>query len=229
MTPLVLLPGMMCDARLFAPQIAALSGTHPIHCAPIGGHNTVAEIAANVLANAPPTFALAGLSMGGIVAMEMLAQSPDRIKKIALLDTNALAETDAIKSRREPQIQSVRDGNLSAVMRTEMKPHYLTDGPNRSAILDLCMEMATTLGAEVFIRQSRALQSRPDQSNTLRNAHQPALILCGRDDMLCPVSRHDDMAGLMPNATLKIIENAGHLPTLENPEKTTKALRDWLA
>ena len=229
MTPLVLLPGMMCDARLFAPQINALSGVHPIHCAPIGGHDTVGALAAEVLAHAPPRFALAGLSMGGIVAMEVLRQAPDRVEKIALLDTNARAETDAVKTRREPQIKAVREGRLRDIMRDEMKPNYLTDGPNRGAILDLCMAMAESLGPDVFIRQSRALQSRPDQSETLRHADIPALILCGRDDALCPVERHEYMAGLMPDAAFQIIENAGHLPTLEQPEETTKALQDWLA
>ena len=229
MTPLVLLPGMMCDARLFAPQINALSGDRAIHCAPIGAHETMVKIAASVLRHAPPKFALAGLSMGGIVAMEMLRQAPDRIEKIALLDTNARAETEAIKARRQPQIDAAQNGQLRAIMRDEMKPNYLTDGPNRGAILDLCMAMAETLGAGVFIRQSRALRDRPDQSETLRGATIPTLILCGRDDALCPVERHEYMAGLMPHAHLQIIENAGHLPTLEQPDQTTKALQDWLA
>lgn len=229
MTPLVLLPGMMCDARLFAPQIAALSGRHTVHCAPIGGQDTVTGIAQEVLENAPPQFALAGLSMGGIVAMEILRLAATRVTKIALMDTNALAETDAVRARRQPQITAAQNGDLARVMRDEMKPNYLTAGPNRSAILDLCMDMANTLGPDVFIRQSRALATRPDQTETLKDANIPALILCGRDDALCPVSRHTYMHGLMPHATLKIIENAGHLPCLEQPDQTTEALAHWLA
>lgn len=228
MTPLVLIPGMMCDARLFSPQISAFSATHPIALAPIADHDTVEALAADILAWAPPTFALAGLSMGGIVAMEILRQDPDRVARLALLDTNPLAETDAVKSRREPQIDKVRAGGLRGVMRDEMKPNYLTDGPSRGAILDLCMAMAETLGPDVFIRQSRALQTRPDQQETLRAYSGPSLVLCGRDDALCPVQRHELMASLLPRSTLTIIDGAGHLPVLEQPEKTNAALRRWL-
>lgn len=114
MTPLVLLPGMMCDARLFAPQMAALSGHLPIVTAPIGGRNTMAALAAEVLSYAPPRFALAGLSMGGILAMEILRQAPDRIAGLALMDTNPLAELDAVKARRAPQIAAVRRGGCAA-------------------------------------------------------------------------------------------------------------------
>ncbi len=225
MTPLILLPGMMCDARLFAPQIKALPGAQIM---PITAHDTVAALAADIIAQAPDRFALAGLSMGGIVAMEVLRQAPDRVVKIALLDTNPKAEHPKIAAAREPQIAKVEQGDLIPVMRDEMKPNYLTDGPNRAAILDLCMEMAGDLGPAVFIRQSRALQTRPDQQDTLRNCKVPALILCGRDDALCPVHRHELMHDLIPESTLHIVENAGHLPTLEQPTETTAALSRWL-
>lgn len=228
MTPLVLLPGMMCDARLFAPQIAAISGERAVQTAPIGAFDTIQDLAAAVLTNAPERFALAGLSMGGIVAMEVLRQAPDRVDRIALLDTNPKAEADAIKLMREPQIAKAQSGDLVQVMRDEMKPNYLTDGPHRAQILDLCLAMAETLGPRTFVNQSRALQTRPDQQGTLRNASCPALILCGRDDALCPVHRHELMAALMPHSQLHIVENAGHLPTLEQPDETTAALRRWL-
>jgi len=226
--PLVLLPGMMCDGRLFAPQIAAFSGTRPVTVAPISEHDTVAALATDVLAHAPPVFALAGLSMGGIVAMEMLAQAPERIDRIALLDTNPLAEAGAVKARRGPQMEAVRQGRLAEIMRDEMKPNYLAEGPGRAAVLTLCMDMALDLGPEVFLRQSRALMARPDQSETLRAARLPALALCGREDALCPVARHELIAGLIPGAQLEVIENAGHLPTLEQPETTNAALARWL-
>ncbi|WP_209599318.1 alpha/beta hydrolase [Ruegeria sp. HKCCSP351] len=228
MTPLILLPGMMCDARLFTPQIDALSGKYPILCAPIGGHETMQALAANVLAYAPERFALVGLSMGGIVAMEILRQTPDRVAGLALMDTNPLAELDEVKARRGPQIDAVGRGNLRKVMAEEMKPNYLADGPRRAAILDLCMDMAMDLGPDVFVNQSKALRDRPDQSNTLRNFTGAALILCGRDDALCSVSRHELMHDLMPQSRLEIIENAGHLPTLEQPQQTTAALTRWL-
>lgn len=227
MTPLVLLPGMMCDARLFAPQVTAFSGDRDVQIMALNGPS-VAEIAEDILKRAPARFALAGLSMGGIVAMEILRQAPDRVERIALLDTNPLAETDHVRDRREPQIDKVRNGGLIDVMRDEMKPNYLTDGPERDRILALCMDMAQTLGPDLFVDQSRALQTRPDQSQTLQNSAIPTLILCGREDRLCPVSRHRLMKELMPHATLVIIENAGHLPTLEQPQQTTAALARWL-
>lgn len=228
MMPLVLLPGMMCDARLFGPQIDALSGRHPVMIHPLTGADSVEAMAAGILRNAPPVFALAGLSMGGIVAMEILRQAPERVERLALLDTNPLAESPDVKARRQPQMRAVREGNLRQVMRDEMKPNYLADGPRQGAILDLCMEMATDLGADVFLRQSRALMNRPDQTQTLSGYVGPTLILCGREDKLCPVERHRLMHELVPNSTFEIIENAGHLPTLEQPTETTAALTRWL-
>ncbi|MDA5095494.1 alpha/beta hydrolase [Aliiroseovarius sp. KMU-50] len=228
MTPLLLLPGMMCDARLYGPQMDVLSGRIPIMTCPIGGQDSMADLAADILAYAPPRFAIAGLSMGGIVAMEVLRQAPDRVLGIALIDTNPLAEKDEVKARRVPQIETVRNGGLRTVMREEMKPNYLTDGPQRGAILDLCMDMAMDLGADVFINQSKALRGRIDQSDTLRGFTRPALVLCGREDVLCPVERHVLMHDLLPNSRLEIIENAGHLPTLEQSDKTNAALIRWL-
>jgi len=160
--------------------------------------------------------------------MEVLRQAPDRVAKVALMDTNPKAEHPAVAANREPQIAKVQAGDLAIVMRDEMKPNYLSDGPNRAAILDICMDMAHDLGPTVFINQSRALQTRSDQQDTLRAASCPALVLCGRDDTLCPVHRHTLMHELMPHSDLQIIENAGHLPTLEQPETTTQALRRWL-
>ena len=228
MTPLMLLPGMMCDARLFAPQIAALSGRLPIMTAPIGRHDSMTAEAREILSWAPAQFALAGLSLGGILAMEILRQAPERLRGIALMDTNPLAETDAIKARRASQIAAAQAGDLTRIMRDEMKPNYLMGGPNHTAILDLCMSMAQDLGPEVFVNQSKALRSRINQTDTLRAFAGPSLILCGQNDILCPMERHQLMHDLMSGSTLEIIENAGHLPTLEQPDQTTAALSRWL-
>ncbi|MDC0738663.1 alpha/beta hydrolase [Cognatishimia sp. SS12] len=228
MTPLIFLPGMMCDARLFQPQIAAFSGQRPLMCYPLGAQDSMAALAADILRTAPPRFALAGLSMGGIVAMELMRQAPERIAGVALMDTNPRAETPEAKARRTPQIAAAKNGQLRQVMRDEMKPNYLADGPNLGAILDLCMAMAEDLGPEVFVRQSIALRERPDQCETLRGYGGPALVLCGRADTLCPVERHTLMHELLANSTLEIIEGAGHLPTLEQPEDTNAALGRWL-
>ena len=228
MTPLLLIPGMMCDARLFAPQIAAFSGCRDICLPSLHGSASITALARAVLEGAPPRFALAGLSMGGIVAMEVLRQAPERVERIALLDTNPAAEREEVKARRLPQIEAARAGDLARVMREEMKPNYLAEGPGRQDVLDLCMEMALGLGPDVFERQSRALMDRPGQSETLRGAALPALVLCGRHDALCPVERHELMAALIPGAALEIIEGAGHLPVLEKPEETNAALARWL-
>ena len=225
---LVLLPGMMCDARLFGPQIAELSAEMAVMVAPITQGERIEEIASSLLDLLPKRFALAGLSMGGIVAMELLRRAPDRITRIALMDTNPLAETPVIAANREPQIVKVRSGRLLEVMRDEMKPNYLAPGPYRGEVLDLVMDMAETLGPEVFIRQSRALQRRKDQQATLRKCKVPTLVLCGEHDTLCPVKRHTFMAELSPFAELVVLENSGHLPTLEQPAETTAALRKWM-
>lgn len=228
MTPLVLVPGLMCDARLYAPQIAAFSGRRAVHVAAIDAADTVAALAREALDHAPPRFALAGLSMGAIVAMEMLARAPERIERIALLDTNAKAESEKVRALREPQIALAAAGDLAEVMRREMRPEFLADGPRREEILDLVMEMALGLGPETFIRQSRALQTRPDQQETLRACRVPTLALCGAEDRLCPVHRHEAIRDLVPGARLEVIEGAGHLPTLERPGETTAALARWL-
>ena len=226
--PLVLLPGMMCDVRLYTPQLVAFSPWRSVVFSPVSGADSVAELARQILATAPPRFALAGLSMGGIVAMDLVRQAPERVAGLALLDTNPLAEAEKVAARRTGQLARVAAGELKAVMREDMKPHYLTSGPRRNQILDLCLEMALALGPEVFARQSHALRTRPDQTETLRAFRAPAVILCGEDDALCPRSRHELMAELMPQADFHVIPGAGHLPTLEQPDLTTRYLERWL-
>lgn len=228
MTPLVLLPGMMCDERLFASQINELSKQREVHFAKITDHETISELAFDVLNNAPPVFALAGLSMGGIVAMEIVSQAPERVERLALLDTNPLAELPDVLKRRGPQIDAIKNGQLKEIIRDEMKPNYLFDGVRKTEILKLCMDMALDIGPDAFIRQSIALRDRVDQKNTLGSYKRPALVLCGRHDVLCPLERHELMHTLLENSKLEIIEDAGHLPTLEQPKITTMALASWL-
>jgi pimeloyl-ACP methyl ester carboxylesterase len=229
MTALIMLPGMMCDERLFTPQIEVLSTEHEVRVASICNYSTIQQLAAAVLADAPATFALAGLSMGGIVAMEICAQAPNRVEKLALMDTNPKAELDEVKQKREPQIKSVTAGKLHEVIRDEMKPNYLVDSERKHAIEETCMAMALSLGADVFVRQSQALRDRPDQQKTLRSLKIPTLILCGEQDKLCPIDRHELMQALIPDSNLVVIQNAGHMPTLEQPKKTTEALKTWLS
>ena len=195
---------------------------------PLVDEATVTGLASRVLDQAPPRFALAGLSMGGIVAMEATRLAPERVTKLALLDTNPLADPPDKGQIREAQVNKVKNGGLKEVMSEEMKPNYLAAGPHVCEILNLCMEMAEAIGPDGFADQSHAIQTRPDQSNTLRGFSVPSLVLCGAEDQLCPVTRHELMRDLIPGSHLVVIPGAGHLPTREQPEQTTEALKEWL-
>ena len=227
MIPLVLIPGMMCDARMWGGLPVTLFPREVCQVLPVDA-DSVEALATTILKTAPARFALAGLSMGGIVAMEVLRQAPDRVIRLALLDTNPLHETAEMQARRLPQMAKVQAGGLAGVMRDEMKPNYLTPGPGQPAILDLCMDMALALGPAVFLSQSRALANRSDQQETLKAFKGPALVLMGEDDRLCPRPCHDLMHHLMPQSRLVIIKGAAHLPPLEQPTQTTAALQSWL-
>lgn len=226
--PLLLIPGMMCDARVFTPQITEFSTERAVQIASISGCETIEQMAQKALDGAPAQFALAGLSMGAMVAMEMLHRAPERVTRVALMDTNSQSETPAIAAAREPQIVGVMAGRLAEVMTDVIRPEYLAEGPKRADILALVQDMAMALGEGEFVRHSRALQRRPDQQKTLRKIRMPALVLCGAEDKLTLPRRHEFMSELIPYATLRIIDGAGHLPTLEAPEATNAALREWL-
>ena len=223
-----MVPGMMCDERIFSPQIEELSKNLEVTVADISSFPTVRELASDLLKKAPKSFSLLGHSMGGIVAMEIYSQEPNRIEKLILMDTNPKAELDEVKLKREPQIKDVRKGKLLEVMRDEMKPNYLAESENKSSVLDVCMDMALSLGPDVFINQSRALQKRADQLNTIQSMNIPVLIMCGSEDKLCTVERHEMMHNMISDSDLKIINNAGHMPTLEQPRETTEVLKEWL-
>ena len=204
-----MVPGMMCDERIFSPQIEELSQNLEVTIADISNFSSVSELASDVLKKAPKSFSLLGHSMGGIVAMEIYSQEPKRIEKLILMDTNPKAELDEVKLKREPQIKEVNKGKLLEVMRDEMKPNYLAESENKRSVLNVCMDMALTLGPDVFINQSRALQSRLDQQNTIQSIKIPVLIMCGSEDKLCPVERHEMMHNMISDSDLIIINNAG--------------------
>lgn len=226
--PLVLVPGMMCDHRVFEPQIRALGQERAVTVVPVASGERIEEIAQFLLDQLPERFALAGLSMGGIVAMELLKRVPKRITRLCLMASSPLPEPPAQAAAREPLIVGARAGRLDEVMGEAMRPEFLAPGPQRIEVMATVRGMARDLGADVFIRQSRALQRRPDQQSTLRKCRVPTLILCGAHDTLTPVRRHEFMAGLIPDARLQVLPDAGHLPTLETPEAVTQAFRDWL-
>ena len=160
--PIVFLPGMMCDARLFAPQINGLSHERAVMVAPVHLGERIEEIASTILDMTPRRFALGGLSLGGMVAMEIIRRARDRVSRLCLMDTNPVSETSVRAAEREPQIIAARTGRLEEIMREDLVPHYLAKTPFKAHILELMVDMALSLGPEVFVRQSRALQERRD-------------------------------------------------------------------
>ena len=227
--PLVLLPGMMCDARVFDAQIRAFSAQLPIMVAPLLGGERIEDIAIHFLQQLPARFALVGLSMGGIVAMEILRRAPERVSKLCLISTSPLPDTPAQAASREPLIIGARTGRMEDVLRQSMLPDYLAPGAQRIEILNQVHQMGMELGEALFVAQTRALQRRRDQQGTLRKCNVPTLILCGEYDQLTPVKRHEFMAELIPTATLEVITAAGHLPTVERPDVVNRVLVEWLS
>ena len=226
--PLVLVPGMMCDARLWWPLLSEFSTERSLHLPAIAGPETIADMASAVLAHAPEKFSLLGFSMGGIVAMEVIRRAPERVTRVMFMDTSPLSETPNQAAAREPHITRAKAGRLESVMRDEIIPTLLRSGSDRSDIADLMLDMAMTLGPDIFVAQSRALQRREDQQGTLRRIKVPCTVLCGEYDALTPPRRHQSMAELVPRAHLEIIKGASHLPILEEPSATIHAIRHWL-
>ncbi len=226
--PLLLIPSMMCDARIFSPQITEFSTQRPVHIAAITNCETIAQMAAATLQGAPQNFALAGIAMGGAVALEILRTAPERVSRIALISTNAQSEIPAMAAGREPQIVKVMGGRLQEVMQDLIKPEHLAVGPNQAKVLALVQAMGMRLGEGEFVRQSRALQRRPDQQKILRKIHIPALVMGGAQDTLTLPRRHQFMSEMIPYGKLCVIADAGHLPTLETPAATNEALNQWL-
>src|SRR6056297_4121909 len=219
--PLVFLPGLMCDAQLFAGQIAAFSPDYPVCVMPVGHGERLEEIASALMHVLPPRFALVGHSMGGMVAMEIRRRAPERASRIALMDTSPLAETPQAAADYEPAIIKLKSGRLEEAVQTLVPAEALAAGHHRQAVVVAQVEMALRVGEGAIIRQIRAMQRRRDYQSVLRRCRVPALVLCGAQDGLTPVKRHSFMADLIPYAKLQVIEGAGHLPTLEAPEATT--------
>ncbi|RME62431.1 MAG: alpha/beta fold hydrolase [Alphaproteobacteria bacterium] len=226
---ILFLPGMMCDARLFAPQMARLGRRYPVSCADLGRDDSIAGMAARVLRTVPPRFVAVGLSMGGIVAFELWRQAPARVAGLVLMDTNARAETPSRQAARAPQIAKARAGHLRAVIAEEMKPSYLGAAARRdAALLNLIVAMAMDLGPAVFVRQSIALRERPDSMATLATIACPTLILCGADDRLCAPAHHAQMACRIKGAQFRVLPGCGHLPTLEAPAQTSALVEAFI-
>ena len=227
--PLVLLPAMMCDGRLWRAQAGALWHERAVMIAPTHLGASVGEVAAQVLDAAPRRFALAGLRLGAVVAMEVLRRAPERIAGLALLAADALSEPPQVAAGREEGIVAAKAGRLLDVVRAMPGCAALGSGPLRNEARALVERMAQDLGPEVFVRQSRLMQRRPEQQRALSQLKVPALILAGAQDTALPVKRHEFLAELIGTAELRVIEGAGHVAPLEAPDEVTGAFRDWLA
>lgn len=227
---LILLPGMMCDERLFAPQVDLFSKSIATEVADLSRGTSIEEMADIVIRDTRfERFALAGLSMGGIVAMEMVRRASDRVERLALLDTNHLADDADRITQRKRQIARVRAGELRALMVEELKPFYVAPvHMGDPALNTIFMGMAEDLGPDVFERQARALIARQSAEDVLSAYAGKTLVLCGEHDKPCPPQRHDAMHALLPNSHRVAIANAGHISTLENPHAVNDALAHWL-
>lgn len=224
--PVVLIPGMMLDARMYASQVSALSEAFHVQVADITQFDSIEALAQDVLTRAPSRFALVGLSMGGIVAFEIYRQSHERITHLALLDTTPQADRPERGPLRLEQMAAVERGELARVLRTSMKPLYLAArNRTRSELLASILEMGLDLGPDTFCKQSIALRNRRDARDVLASIACPSLVLCGREDQLCPVDVHVEMAAAMPRADLVVLAETGHLSTMEEPAAVSTALQ----
>ncbi len=227
--PLLLVPGLLCSARLYAPQVTALWPLGPVTVADHRRDADVAAIAARILADAPPRFALAGLSMGGYVAFAMLRQAPERIVRLALLDTSARPDTPEQSAARETFIAMAEAGQLAAVVDT-LAPRFLHRDRRTDATLNrVIRDMAADTGVAAFVRQQRAIMTQPDSRPQLASIACPTLVLVGEGDELTPPSLAQEIAAGIAGARLVTVPACGHLSTLEKPEAVNAALAEWLS
>lgn len=226
---LVLLPGLLNDAALWSHQTAHLGDLAGRIVVPdITLHANIGEIADAVLDQAPGDFALAGLSMGGYVALEIMRRAPERVQRLALLDTSPRADSDEQHRRRSGLIQLADIGRFKGVTPRLLPMLVHPDRLEDPAVTGPIFEMAARVGRDGFIRQQRAILSRNDSRDLLPAIVCPTLVVCGRQDQLTPLELSQEMAAAIPGAALEIVEDCGHLPALEHPGLTTALLRRWL-
>jgi pimeloyl-ACP methyl ester carboxylesterase len=226
---LILLPGLLCDAALWRHQVEHLADAAEISVADLTRDNTMAGMAARVLAAAPERFALAGLSMGGYVAQQIMRTAPERVERLALLDTSARADNAEQTSRRRGLIELAHKGQFKGVS-PRLLPSFLhPDRLNDTSLTEAVMAMAERVGRDAFLRQEEAIMGRVDGREDLRAIRCPTLVLCGAEDALTPPKAHEEIAARIPQAKLVFVPNCGHLSTMERPQEVTAAMREWLA
>jgi len=225
---LALCPGLLLDERLWQHQVPALADLADIRVPDFTSQDSGEAMAASVLASMPERFALAGLSMGGYVALEVVRQAPERVTRLALLDTRARLDTPEEAARRRGLMELARKGSFKGVTPKLLPLLLHPRNLEIAALTGLVMDMAARVGRESFLRQETAILNRADYLPLLPTIAQPTLVLCGRQDALTPLAFHEELAAGIPGARLVVIEEAGHLSPLEQPEAVTRALRRWL-
>ena len=228
MIPIVLVPGLLCTAELFAPQVAALWPYGPVTVAFTLEGRTMAEMAAAILEAAPPRFALAGISMGGYLSFEIMRQAPERVVKLALLDTSPLPDTPEQTAQRRALVAGALAGEFAALLKpgliSMLHPAHRED----PALRAVQMRMAVTVGVDGFARQTEAVIGRSDSRPGLATISVPTLVLVGDADPLTPPERAEEMVALIPRARLMVVPECGHASTLEQPEAVNHALVEWI-
>ncbi len=230
----ILVPGLVCDARVWRDQIEGLARLCPVQVASHGTLDSLGRMAERILDTAPARFALAGHSMGGRVALEVLARAPERVTRVALLDTGyeKLAEGEAGERERAGRYRLRDIGRAEGMLalgrnwsQGMVHPARLSD----AALMDDIHAMIARAPLAQFEAQTEALLNRPDRTELLGQIRVPTLVLCGREDGWSPLSRHEQMARLIPGATLVAVPEAGHMVTMEKPDAVTQAFAAWLA
>jgi pimeloyl-ACP methyl ester carboxylesterase len=226
--PIVLVSGLNCSARLYTEQIPALWRFGPVTVADHTRDDSMTAIAARILAAAPPRFALAGLSMGGYIAMEMTRQAPQRVVKLALLDTGARPETPEQTQARRPRIELAKAGRFAEAVEIHFPLLVHRDRHGDEALKRLVRAMAEETGPEAFLRQQQAIIDRPDSRPGLSAIACPTLVLVGDGDELTPPALSQEIAAAIPSARLVVVAECGHLSTVERPQAVTQALVEWI-
>jgi len=226
--PVVLIPGLLASARLYAAQIAELWRCGPVMVADHTRDDSMGGIARRILAVAPPRFALAGLSMGGYIAFEILRQAPARVARLALLDTSARADTPEATAQRHAQMALAAQGRLGEVVEQQFARTVHPLHRNDAALREVNRLMAEDVGPQAFVRQQTAIMGRPDSRPTLAQIECRTLVLVGEQDELTPPDRAVEMAHGIRGAQLITVPECAHLSTLEQPREVTRALLEWL-
>lgn len=228
MVDAVFVPGLLCTQTLFAPQIGALEGTLDIS---IGDHRldeTLSGVAARILDNAPDRFIYAGLSMGGYVGFEVMRQAPERVTALILLNTSARADTPDKTEGRQAMIALAEAEGIDAVADAHLPALLSEKHLAREDLTSIVREMARKTGVATYLKQQTALMNRSDSRELLREIDVPTLVIVGAEDALTPPELAQEMADGIPGAELSVIDDCGHLSTIERPEAVNDAIRSFL-